>query len=53
VWRWDPATATLVPVATLPTPVTDGAAATIGATAYLAGGDAPRPTDGVVVVTAG
>lgn len=52
VWRWDPATSTLVPVATLPSPVTDGAATTIGATAYLAGGDAPEPTSAVAVVTA-
>jgi hypothetical protein len=43
VWRWDAPTLQLVPVGTLPAPTTDGAAATIGETAYYVGGESPAP----------
>jgi N-acetylneuraminic acid mutarotase len=43
VWRWDSASAMLVPVGTMAAAVTDGAAATIGDTAYFVGGESPNP----------
>ncbi len=44
VWRWDAATAALVPVGTMTAASTDGGAATVGDTAYYVGGESPNPT---------
>jgi hypothetical protein len=44
VWRWDSATAALVPVGVMASAVTDGAVATVGDTAYFVGGESPHPT---------
>ncbi len=46
-----PATATLVPAGTMAVAVTDGAAATVGDTAYFVGGESPNPTATVSELT--
>jgi N-acetylneuraminic acid mutarotase len=51
VYRFDPATDTTSRLATLPTPLTDAAVATIGSSAYLLGGvNGERPLDTITSV---
>ncbi|MGZ6976902.1 MAG: hypothetical protein ACXVJW_02245 [Acidimicrobiia bacterium] len=47
VWHWDVTTSALVPVGTMTAAVTDGAAVTVGDSAYYVGGEAPNPTAAV------
>ena len=50
VFRLDPASGALTPVATLPEPRADAAVATIGDTAYLVGGESPSRLASVVTL---
>ena len=50
ILRFDPASGRVVRVGQLPHPLTDGAVATIGDSAYLLGGISTRPLAGVIVV---
>ncbi len=50
VFRLDPASGTLTPVATLPEPRADAAVATAGDTAYLIGGESPARLASVVTL---
>jgi len=53
VFRLDPATGALTPVATLPEPRADAAVASVGATAYLIGGESPARLSSIVTLRAG
>jgi len=53
VFRLDPATGALSPVATLPEPRADAAVASVGATAYLIGGESPARLSSIVTLRAG
>ena len=51
IQRFDPRTGRLTPAGSLPGPVADPAAGTIGSTTYLAGGIAAKPLAQIVTVS--
>jgi hypothetical protein len=52
VYRLDPATGALTPVATLPEPRADAAVVSVGGTVYLIGGESPARLSSVVTLGA-
>jgi hypothetical protein len=52
VFRLDPSSGAMAPVATLPEPRADAAVAMVGGTAYLIGGESPSRLSSVVTLQA-